>query len=164
MLDDESTLARDIIRVFILEHWARFYYAKDKDGQTVLSIPADVIEKIRESHTELVPMLEETNATVITYEESCKNVGAFVCRLLDGPKYAPGVVTKAMDSKPFKIEMHLLSLWLKGHESYLDAHDLSYDDWLEMFVNWKQMDQVKAFIEKLQSTPPASEKTSQSVH
>ena len=31
MLDDESTLARDIIRVFILEHWARFYYAEDKD-------------------------------------------------------------------------------------------------------------------------------------
>lgn len=153
MIDQQETPIKDIMRVFILEHWARFYHAQERDGKTWLELPEDVLEDCRAKHPDLAPLLEEANRKELTYEGSCTTVGAFVCRLYDGVKYVSGVVLKALDSRAFKIEQHMFGLWLKGHEGYLDQHALSYDDWLEMFTNWNLMDQVKAFRQKLEQTP-----------
>lgn len=158
MVDQEQTMIKDIARVFIFEHWARFYFAVDRDGKTFLEVPEDVMEECRKDEADLVPLLEKTNNQELTYESSCQNVGAFVCGLLDGSKYPPGKVTQALDSKPYRIEMHLFSLWLQGHEGYLEQKRLPFAEWLDMFANWKRMDQVQAFIAKLEQSGGADSK------
>jgi hypothetical protein len=164
MIDQDEIIIKDIFRVFILEHWARFYFTKERNGKTFLEIPEEELEHCRKAHPDLAPLLEESTGKELTYESSCQNVGAFVCRIFDGVKYPPGKVSRTLDSKPFRIEMHLFSLWLQGHEGYLEQKLLSFDDWLEMFVNWKQMDQVKDFIAKLQQSPPAEGSKAKTTH
>jgi len=164
MLDQDTIVVKDILRVFIFEHWARFYFTAERDGKPFLEMPAEVLEDCKTRYPDLAPLLEETTGKELSIEACMQNVGAFVCRLLDGEKYAPGVVTKALDSKPFRIELHLFNLWLQGHETYLDERQLSYDDWLEMFANWKLMDKVQEFIAKLKQTPPAAEEKAKTTH
>lgn len=164
MQDKEETLVKDIMRVFIFENWARFYHAVERDGETWLEIPEEILEQCRASHPDLAPLLESTNKTQISYESCMRNVGEFVCRLLDGQKYPPGKVDEALDSKAFKVELHMFSMWQRGHENYLDEHRLSFDDWLEMFANWQLMDEVKAFRARVAQSPPAGEGGGKSTH
>jgi len=155
----------DMSRVFAFEHWARFYYTKELDGHTFLEVPAEVLAECREKHPDLAPLLEETNNQVMSYESSCRNVGAYVCRLYDGERYAPGVVVRAIDSKPFKIEQHMFGVWLKMHEGYLDEHHVDFDTWLEMFTEWKKLEQVVAFRTKLeQSSASGKPEAGKTVH
>ncbi|WP_243438643.1 hypothetical protein [Fundidesulfovibrio soli] len=153
----------DLSRVFSFEHWARFYYTVERDGKTFLEVPAEVVEECRKKHPDLAPLLDETNNQELTYESSCQNVGAFVCRLYDGERYGPGVVTKTIDSKDFRIELHMFGLWLKGHENYLDEHNVDFDTWLEMFTEWNKLEQVAAYRTRLMESSaadtPAGEKT-----
>ena len=156
MRNMEEALIQDIMRVFIFENWARFYHAQEREAQTWLAVPEEVISACRVAHPDLAPLLEDTNNAPISYESCAKNVGEFVCRLFDGPKYPPGTVERALNSKAFKIQLHMFSLWQRGHENYLDEHALSFDDWLEMFTNWMQMDEVQAFQTRLTQSPDDS--------
>jgi hypothetical protein len=157
MIDQETMLIKDIARVFMFEHWARFYHAVDKAGKTFLDVPDGVMEQCKAKHPDLAPLLEECAVQELTVESSCRTVGEFVLRLLDGTKYPPGKVLKALDSKAHKIETHMFNLWLKGHEGYLDANPQDFDGWLYMYQNWRMMDQVKAFTAKLESGQAAGE-------
>ena len=150
--------------MFAFEHWARFYYAVDREGKTFLEAPEDVLATVREQTADLAPLLEEINHKELTYEASCKNVGTFVCELLDGTKYKPGLVQRLLDSRPYRMEMHLFSLWLQGHEDYLDANPQSFPDWLDMYLNWKELDQVKEYIKSLEQAPDATGQGSTAVH
>ena len=153
MPDMEEAIIQDILRVFIFENWARFYHAVERDAQTWLDIPDGVIEACRASHPDLAPLLDATNKTQISYESCAQNVGEFVCRLLDGPKYPPGKVEQTLNSRAFKVRLHMFSLWQRGHEAYLDEHPLGFDEWLEMFANWMRMDEVQAFQTRLTQSP-----------
>lgn len=164
MLGTQDNLIKDIVRVFIFENWARFYYTAEQDGKTVLDIPEDVLEACRKAHPDLVALLEETNKAEITPESCLKNVGAFVCRLLDGEKYPGGKVLPALDSKAFKIEMHMFFMWQRGHERYLDERAMTFDEWMEMFVNWRLLDEVKAFQAKLEQSPEQAQAASGKTH
>ncbi len=157
MTDDNSPVIQDLMRVFSFEHWARFYYTVERDGKPFLDVPADVMETCRQKYPDLAPLLEQANGQELTYESSCKNVGAFVCRLYDGAKYGPSVVDKALDSKAFRIQLHMFGVWLKGHENYLDQHDVDFDLWTEMITEWKKLDQVRAYQEKLATSPPEAD-------
>ena len=155
----------DITRVFAFEHWARFYFAVERDGKTVLEVPADEVEKCRREYPDLAPLLDEANNKEMTYESSCQKVGEFVCRLYDGERYGPGVVGKTLDSRAFRVEQHMFAMWLKGHEGYLDEHNVDFATWLEMFTEWKKMDQVVAFRAKLEQSPAANDNAGEkSVH
>jgi len=149
----EETLIQDIMRVFIFENWTRFYHATERDGQTWLDIPENVLEACRDAHPDLAPLQDAGNNAPISYESCAQSVGEFVCRLLDGPKYPPGKVEQALNSKAFKIQLHMFSLWQRGHEAYLDQYALSFDDWLEMFANWLLLDEVQTFRARLVQSP-----------
>lgn len=164
MIDQETMLIKDIARVFMFENWARFYYALDRDAKTFLEVPAEVMEQCRAKHPDLAPLLDECALQEMTAESSCRTVGEFVLRLLDGVKYPPGKVLKALDSKPYKIEMHMFNLWLKGHEGYLDANPQDFDGWLYMYQNWRMMDEVRAFAARLESGQAAGETQAKSTH
>lgn len=164
MSQDDTAVVKEIIRVFAFEHWARFYYAVDREGKTFLEAPEEIVVQVGEQALDLLPLLERTNNKELTYEASCQNVGTFVCELLDGTKYKPGLVQRMLDSKAYKVEMHLFAMWLKGHEGYLDANPQTLADWLEMYANWKEMDQVKQFAQKLMTAPPSGATPSAAVH
>ncbi len=164
MSQEDTNAIKEITRVFAFEHWARFYFAVDREGKTFLDAPEAALAQVREQAPDLAPLLERINNTELTYETSCTNVGTFVCELLDGVKYKPGLVQRLLDSRPYRMEMHLFSLWLQGHEGYLDANPQTFPGWLEMYLNWKELDQVKEYIASLEKTPPTVGKGSDAVH
>lgn len=165
MIDDQETLViKDILRVFIFEHWARFYYAADRGGKIFLEVPGEVMAQLHEKHPNLAPLLDASSTQELSYESCQLHVGSFVCSLLDGAKYPAGMVTKTLDSKEFRIELHLFNLWLQGHEGYLEQHSLTFEDWLEMFANWKLMDKVQEFISKLKQTPSSPGQPAKTTH
>ncbi len=63
---------------------------------------------------------------------------------------------KMFDSKEFKLEMYVFNLWMKGHADYLDTATLDFSEWLEMYSEWKKMDEVKAYLKKLYTNPPGN--------
>lgn len=157
-------LVEDITRIFIFEHWARYYHSKERDGATRLEVPAEVVEAFAAAHPDLAPLLREMNDTTITYESSCRLVSQFVLRLLDGVKYPSGQTAAALDSRDFQLEMHLFSLWLKGHEVFLDKRPMTFSDWLEHFAGWKSTAEVRRYRESLAASGPTGQPDSTALH
>ena len=67
-----------------------------------------------------------------------------------------------LDSKIFKIENYLFNVWLKGHESLLDAEKKPFSAWSGMFAEWLQTDEVKKYRKELEKSKSTSEATIQS--
>jgi hypothetical protein len=156
--------AWDIARVFIFEHWARFYYAVDRDGQVWLEVPDEVLESCRREHPDLIPLIEELNGQAITYESTHQHLAEFVYKLLDGSKYPPGLVANTLDSKPFQLEQYLFSLWLKAYGGYVESQTLSYDQWLESYQEWKATEEVQKYLAKLQAPKAVPQPGTDTVH
>ncbi|GAB6126652.1 hypothetical protein [Humidesulfovibrio idahonensis] len=139
----------DIAEVFMFEQWLRHYYAVEKNGKLLLEIPEDDVKAIYEHEEHLAPLLDMLNNTEISYEKCQTSVCAFVGARYDGSKYGPDVISKAMDSKAFKIELYVFGVWLKGHEAYLDERKMPFAEWREMYAGWNSLDQVKEYRKKL---------------
>ena len=141
----------DITEVFMFEQWLRHYFVVEKDGTLFIEIPDEDLKEIHGKHEGLGGLADMLNHSEITYEKCQDMVCAFVGARYDGSKYGPDVVARTLDSKAFKIEMYVFSVWLKGHESYLDAEKLPFAEWTEMYAGWKSLDQVKEYRRKLEA-------------
>lgn len=139
----------DIAEVFMFEHWLRHYFVVEKDGKLFLEVSQDDLKDIYEKEEHLAPLLDMLNHGELSYEKCQASVCSFVGARYDGSKYGPGVITGALDSKSFKIEMYVFSVWLKGHEQYLDERRMPFAEWREMYAGWNAMDQVKEYRKKL---------------
>ncbi len=146
----------DASRVLMFDQWIRFYYVTEKDGKMYISIPQEQLDKIEENFSQYHSFAELVNNDELTYEKSQATVCAFIGARFDGRKYDPSIMTKVFDSKQFKVEMYVFNLWLKGHESHLDENWLDFSDWMEMYGEWKKMDQVKAYLKKLDKHTPGN--------
>jgi hypothetical protein len=148
----ESTFALavdDIVEVFMFEQWLRYYFVAEKDGRLFLEIPPDELKRLYEKYEHLAPLADMLNREEISYEKSQATVCTFVGARYDGSKYAAGVISRALDSKAFKIELYVFGVWMKGHEAYLDAQRLDFADWREMYAGWNSMEEVKDYRRKL---------------
>lgn len=154
----------DIVEVFFFEQWLRHYFIVEKDGGLSLEIPADDLVAIYEKHQHLGGLADMMNNRPISPESCQECVGTFLGARYDGSKYGPNVIAQSLDSKAFKIEMYVIAVWLKGHESHLDAGKLGFADWLEMYENWKQLPEVKDYLRKLNAGGDPVEPASKSVH
>lgn len=154
----------DVIEVIMFDQWMRHYFTTERDGKLFLEIPEDVLDEVRREHPALFTLAEPVNNAELTYKKCQDNICTYMASSLDGSKYADGVVATVFDSKPFKIEQYVFSLWLKGHEAYLDAERRSFSEWKEMYENWKKMDEVREYIFKLQAGTAGQEQTSSTVH
>jgi hypothetical protein len=98
--------------------------------------------------------------------EICQDcVATYLGARYDGSKYGPNVVARTLDSKAFKIEMYVFSVWLRGHEGHLDENKLSFGEWMEMYSEWKALDEVKEYIAKLNAGGgDPNQPTSSAVH
>ncbi len=154
----------DIVEVFFFEQWLRHYYVVEKDGGLALELPADDLVAVYQKHEHLGSLADMMNNKPISPESCQECVGTYIGARYDGSKYGPGVVTRALDSKAFKIEMYVIGVWLKGHEGYLDQRTHSFDEWLEMYANWREMPQVKEYLQKLNASGDPNQPASASVH
>ena len=155
----KSLLVDKIARVFFFEYWARFYFTSEIEGNSVLDVPEDVLAQCRRDAPDLFPLLEKSNHALISAEESQRQVGAYVLETLDEGKGKANLVLDIFDSKPFRIELHMFSLWIKGHETYLDEKRLGFADFLDHYLNWRKLDQVREFVTRLEGMPEESSKT-----
>lgn len=147
--DTNAKVVADIAEVFMFDQWLRHYFVSDKNGKLMVEIPQDDLKAIYESHAHLAPLADMMNNAELTYEKCQADVCAFVGACFDGAKYAPGVVARAMDSKLFKIEQYVFSVWFKMHEKYLDERRMTFAEWREMYDGWNSMEQVKEYRRKL---------------
>ncbi len=141
----------DIAEVFFFEQWLRHYYVVEMGDELVLDIPEDDMKLIYEKHQHLGSLADMLNKQQVSYESCQASVCSFLGVRFDGSKYGPNVVSSTLDSKAFKIELYVFNVWLKGHESYLDAEKLSFGDWMEMYKGWNGMDEVKEYRRKLEA-------------
>lgn len=152
MAGDQYSLAvADIAQVFMFEQWLRHYFVVEKDGKLFIEIPQDDLTEIHGKHQGLAGLADMFNNNEISYETCQAMVCAFVATRYDGSKYGPDVISRTLDSKAFKIEMYVFGVWMKGHESYLDAEKLPFAEWLEMYDGWRAMDEVKEYRRKLEA-------------
>ncbi|GAB6037386.1 hypothetical protein JCM15519_19450 [Fundidesulfovibrio butyratiphilus] len=157
----QNLLVGKIARVFFFEYWARFYFTTEIAGNSVLEVPEEVLAQCRRDVPDLFPLLEKSNHALISAEESQRQVGAYVLETLDEGKGKADIVLKIFDSKPFRIELHMFSLWIKGHETYLDEKRLDFAEFIEHYRNWRKLDQVREFVARLEGMP---EEDSQTTH
>lgn len=141
--------AKEALRIMMFEQWLRFYFLVDRDGVLYVDVPAEAGEKIKEKEPDLYPLVEMMNGDAITYEKCQATVCAFASARLDGQKYAPEIMPKALDSKEFKVDLYMFQLWNRGHEKYLDERFHEFAEWEEMFAEWSKLDEVQTYREKL---------------
>ncbi|MGE4469891.1 MAG: hypothetical protein AB7D47_07145 [Desulfovibrio sp.] len=141
--------AQEVLRIMMFEQWIRFYFLEDRDGTLFVNIPEEALEQIREKQADLLPLAEMMNNDDITYEKGQATVCSFAGSRLDGQRFAPEVLPKALDSKDFKVELYMFQLWNRGHEKYLDERFHDFEEWEEMFTEWSKLDEVKEYRRKL---------------
>lgn len=147
---DMNPVVRDVAEVFQFEHWIRFYFLEEREGgKLFVNIPEEVVAIVNERHPHLAGLVPLLNQAEIDYAKSMTTVSEYVAARLDGEKYEVNAVSAVLDGKAFKVEMYLFNLWLKGHEEMLDETVYGFDGWSEMYGEWKDQDEVKAYVLKL---------------
>lgn len=147
--DTFTNAVADIAEVFMFEQWLRHYFVVEKDGKLFIEIPQDDLKEIYENQQHLGSLADMFNNGEINYEKCQATVCSFVGGRYDGSKYGPEVITRALDSKAFKVEMYVFGVWMKGHEQFLDDRRMPFSEWREMYAGWNTMDEVKEYRKKL---------------
>lgn len=161
---DVNAAVRDIFRVLAAEHWARFYFAEDRDGAVFLAVPEDRLLAVEKTQPLLAEFLREINGKPTDYETSRRCVGEFVFRNFEVSRYASGILAQAFDSDAFKIETRLFSMWLSSHEGILDQRRRDLEEWFEYYEGWRGSEQVRRFAASLAGAGNPETPTPDSVH
>lgn len=148
-MDVIEQAAGKIFRVFLAEHWARFYYAVEQDGVVYLDLPEEALAHVAADDAGLADFLRGINGQPLDMETSRKAIGEHVFSSLEGGVYPPGTVAKAFDSPAFGLTMRLFSVWLSGHEALLDVEPLPHEEWERLFGVWRQDPAVLRFAQSL---------------
>ena len=163
-MDEIEQAAGKIFRVFLAEHWARFYFAVEQDGVVYLDVPEDVLAGIAADEPGLAEFLRGLNGQPLDAGTSRKAVGAHVFSTLEGGAYPPGTVAKTFDSPAFGLTMQLFSVWLSGHEGLLDTAVMPLAEWERLFSTWRQDPAVVRFAESLRAAGTKAAPDSGTVH
>ncbi len=163
-MDHIEKASEEIFRVFMVEHWARFYYAVEQDGVVYLDVPEEALAQLRAEHPHLADFVAGINRQPIDMESSRRAVGEFVFRSFEGGAFPTGTLTKAFDSKPFAMRMRLFSVWLSGHEAQLDAETMPFSAWDGLFSEWRQDPAVLRFAASMAAAGNPEVPSSGSVH
>ena len=155
-MDAIEQAAGRIFRVFLTEHWARFYYAVEQDGVAFLDVPEEALARIEAEDALLAGFLRGLNGQPLDAETSRKAIGEHVFSNLEGGVYPPGTVAKAFDSPAFGLTLQLFSVWLSGHEALLDVETLPHDEWERLFTTWRQDPAVERFAASLSAAGKAA--------
>ncbi|KHK01841.1 hypothetical protein [Desulfovibrio sp. TomC] len=163
-MDDIERASQEIFRVFMAEHWVRFYFAMENEGVVFLDVPAEVIEALKGADAVLGEFVAGVNGQSIDMESSRRSVAEFVFRTMEGGSYPPGLVARAFDGKPLALMLKLFSVWLSGHEEMLDAEALPLLEWERLFTVWRQDPAVARFAANLATAGNPATPASGAIH
>ncbi|XPV75860.1 MAG: hypothetical protein ACNI27_14650 [Desulfovibrio sp.] len=149
-----DSASKEVLKVMIFETWLRFYFIKQDGEELRIEIPEDVIEQIKKETPEHLGLAELMNNDTIDFEKSQATVCAHINAHLDGQKYETGMVMGVFDSKQFKIDHYLFTVWLKRHEQIFDEEMHSFPDWVESYYGWREMPEVQNYHKQLMETSP----------
>lgn len=149
MRDDFPSALAEVAEAMQFEHWLRFYFLREEEGgELTMDIPEEVQALIQRDHALLWPLAERLNNRTIDYQTSLGEVCGFAARNLDGVRHRPGLMDRVFDSRDLKLEMHLFTLWLSGHETAFDAEVMPFAKWRELFVGWRASKKVQDYLAK----------------
>ena len=160
----EEKASQEIFRVFMAEHWVRFYFAMENEGVVFLDVPAEAIEELKGYDASLAEFVAGVNGQPIDQESSRRAVGEFVFRVMEGGAYPPGLVARAFDGKPLGLLLKLFSVWLSGHEGMLDEAVLPFAQWELHFGAWRQDPAVARFATTLAAAGNPATPASGAIH
>ena len=156
-MDHIEQASREIFRVFMAEHWVRYYFAMQNGEVVFLDVPAEVLEDLKAHDAGLAEFVAGVNGQSIDMESSRRAVGEHVFRTMEGGQYPPGLVAKAFDGPRLGLLLKLFTVWLSGHEAMLDAQPLPLAEWERLFTAWRQDPAVARFAASLaQAGNPAT--------
>ena len=163
-MDDIEKASQEIFRVFMAEHWVRFYFAMENEGVVFLDVPAEALENLKVADAVLAEFVSGVNGQPIDVESSRRAVGEFVFRTMEGGNYPVGLVGRAFDGKTLALLLKLFSVWLSGHEEMLDAEVLPLAEWERLFTLWRQDPAVARFAGNLATAGNPATPASGAVH
>ncbi|CCH48744.1 hypothetical protein [Pseudodesulfovibrio piezophilus] len=140
---------KDTLEIFQFDQWLRFYFVVQKGEELWIEIPDATLAWIKEHRPEMHRLADMVNNAVIDYQRSQDNVCSYVAARLDGQKYEKTVLPQVFDNSTFKVELYIFNVWLKMHEQHLDEEQLTFDEWVDMYANWNDLDEVKEYRAKL---------------
>jgi len=144
-----KSAVKDALEVFQFDQWVRFYFIEEKGDELWVEIPEEILESIKEENIHLHRYADMVNNAPTDYQRSQENVCSYIAARLDGQKYERTVLPQVFDNATFKVEMYMFNLWIKMHETHLDEEYMEFPEWVEMFEEWKEMDEVKEYRAKL---------------
>lgn len=158
-MDAIEQAAEAIFRVFLAEHWARFSFAVERDGEVVLAVPEEALAVLAAEDAGLAEFVRNLSGRPLDAQTSRRAIGEHVFRTLEGGVFPPGTVAKAFDSPAFTLTMRLFSAWVSGHEALLDLEVLPLAEWYRLFSTWRKDPAVIRYAESLAADdipePPA---------
>ena len=160
-MDHMEKASEEIFRVFMAEHWVRYYFAMQNGDVVFLDLPAEAIEALKAHDAGLAEFVAGVNGQPIDMESSQRAVGEFVFRTFEGGTFPAGTVAKTFDSKEFGRLVRLFSVWLSGHEAEFDAEVMPFALWESLFTAWRADPAVQRFQDSLKGggnpAPPSGE-------
>ncbi len=140
---------KDTVEIFQFEQWVRFYFVVEKDDKLWIKIPDEVMADMKENNPAFHRFADTVNDAPVDYQRSQDNLCTYVAARLDGQKYETTVLPQVFDNATFKVEMYIFNVWLKMHEKHLDEAYLAFEEWMEMYKGWNDLDEVKEYRRKL---------------
>ncbi|MHC1791339.1 hypothetical protein [Solidesulfovibrio sp.] len=163
-MDQIEQASQEIFRIFMAEHWARYYFAMENGDVVFLDIPQEAIDALKAEDPVLAEFVAGINGQAIDMESSRRAVGEFIFKAMEGGQYPQGLVGRAFDGKPLGLLLKLFSVWLSGHEGMLDAAVLPLAEWERHFTTWRQDPAVARFAASLATAGNPATPASGAVH
>jgi hypothetical protein len=149
-MKNESMVLSDVTRVFMFEHWLRFYFVQDQGDDIRLELTSEQMEKIHSKYGELGELAERMNGEKLSPEACRTFIVDFLRDFYDGKKYPMGMVPQTLDQSQFQLELALFNVWSNLHEAQLEEGILGFEIWENFFKEWRESDQGRQVMLSMQ--------------
>lgn len=149
MSTDLDTAISRISEVVMFENWLRFYFIAEEGEKLFLRLPEKAMEQLKKRYAPFYGLAESLNGVEIDHNTSLKEVCLFVAGGFDGAPLPEEMISRVFESPRFQLELQLFSYWVQGHEEQLDAAFREFSEWLRMFGEWKESDEVQEHKQRL---------------
>lgn len=152
--EDFRNAVEAVLDAVIFENWLRFYFIVDKgegeEEKLFIEIPEKGLEKIKNLYPQYLPLAQNLQNREIDFQTSQKAVCTFVLAHLDGHVFPQNMAQTVLSSAAFQLQMQLFNAWVQMHEDQLDQGFLQFDQWLDLFSQWRNGPGARELLAKLQ--------------
>lgn len=149
-MNNENQVLSDVSRVFMFEHWLRFYFVQEQEGEISLELTSAQLKKIHGTYGELGELAERMNGENLSPEICRSFIVDFLRDQYDGKKYPMGMVPQLLDQPVFQLELALFNVWANLHEAQLEEGILGFEKWEDFFSTWKESEQGRQVLLSMQ--------------